>query len=208
MDHYSDTRQKVLKTLNSRPDSGTKKEDITKALYKMIEYIGDDPAREGVAETPKRVVKSWETLYGGYKQKPEDVLITKFASEDYDEMVILKDIEFYSTCEHHMLPFFGKIHIAYIPHGSVVGISKLARLVEVFARRLQIQEKLTTQIANSFMEIVDPLGCGVIVEAKHFCMVTRGVNKQNSVMETCALKGVFSKSDVKQEFFNLIKNGK
>ena len=185
-----------------------KKDEVIRGLYKMIKFIGDDPAREGVAETPKRVVKSWETLYGGYNQKPEDVLVTKFASDDYDDMVILKDIEFFSTCEHHMLPFFGKIHIAYIPHGSVVGISKLARLVEVFARRLQIQEKLTTQIANSFMEIVDPLGCGVIVEAKHFCMVTRGVNKQNSVMETCALKGVFSKSDVKQEFFNLIKNGK
>lgn len=183
------------------------KEEIIKSLYRMIEFIGDDPRRQGVAETPKRVVKSWDTLFGGYSQKPEDVLITKFASGDYDEMVILKNIEFYSTCEHHMLPFFGKVHIAYIPHDSVVGISKLARLVEVFARRLQIQEKMTTEIAESFMEIVAPLGCGVIVEAKHFCMVTRGVNKQNSVMETCALKGVFTKPDVKQEFFNLIKNG-
>ena len=182
-------------------------EEISKTLFRIIEFIGDDPTREGIIETPKRVIKSCDTIFGGYAQDPKDILVTKFASDEYDQMVILKNIEFYSTCEHHMLPFFGKAHIAYIPHEAVVGISKLARLVEVYARRLQIQEKLTNQIADSFMNIVNPLGCGVIMEAKHFCMVTRGVNKQNSVMETCALKGVFTKPDVKQEFFNLIKNG-
>ena len=183
------------------------KEDITRALYKMIEFIGDDPAREGVAETPKRVVKSWDTLYGGYSQTPEEALNTKFNVDDYDEMIVLKDIEFYSTCEHHMLPFFGKAHIAYLPEEKIVGISKLARLVVVFARRLQIQEKLTTQIADSLMEVVKPKGCGVVIEAKHFCMVSRGVNKQNSVMGTSALRGNFYEDDVKQEFFKLINHG-
>ncbi len=183
------------------------KEDITRALYKMIEFIGDDPAREGVAETPKRVVKSWDTLYGGYSQTPAEALNTKFNVDDYDEMIVLKDIEFYSTCEHHMLPFFGKAHIAYLPEEKIVGISKLARLVEVFARRLQIQEKLTTQIADSLMEVVKPKGCGVVIEAKHFCMVSRGVNKQNSVMGTSALRGNFYEDDVKQEFFKLINHG-
>ena len=183
------------------------KEDITRALYKMIEFIGDDPAREGVAETPKRVVKSWDTLFGGYSQTPEEALNTKFNVDDYNEMIVLKDIEFYSTCEHHMLPFFGKAHIAYLPEEKIVGISKLARLVEVFARRLQIQEKLTTQIADSLMEVVKPKGCGVVIEAKHFCMVSRGVNKQNSVMGTSALRGNFYEDDVKQEFFKLINHG-
>ena len=172
----------------------------------LLIHLGENPAREGLLSTPSRVVKSWKTLYGGYAQDPEDVLQTVF-SADYDEMVVLKDIEFYSTCEHHMLPFFGKAHIAYLPEGKVVGISKLARLVEIYARRLQIQERLTTQIANSFMEIVEPLGCGVVIEAKHFCMVCRGVEKQNSVMTTSALLGQFRVNEVKQEFFKLINHG-
>ena len=179
------------------------REDIIRSIYKMIQYIGDDPARQGLEETPKRVVKSWGTIFGGYKQNPEDILKTQFAA-DYDEMVVLKDIEFYSTCEHHMLPFFGKAHVAYLPDGKVVGISKLARLVEIYARRLQIQEKLTTQIAQSIMDILNPIGCGVVMEAKHFCMVCRGVEKQNSNMVTSALKGEFQKDEVKQEFLKLI----
>jgi len=183
-----------------------KEESIT-AIYKMIRLIGDDPAREGVAQTPNRVVKSWETIYGGYRQKAEDVLTAQFNSENYDEMVVLKNIEFFSTCEHHMLPFFGKAHVAYIPNGSIVGISKLARLVEVFARRLQIQERLTTQIADSLMDIIMPIGCGVIIEAKHFCMVSRGINKQNSIMETSTLRGIFKEPDVKQDFLKLINHG-
>ncbi len=182
------------------------KEDITRSIYKMIEYIGDDPAREGVEETPKRVVKSWDTIFGGYKKKPEDILKTQFEA-DYDEMVVLKDIEFYSTCEHHMLPFFGKAHIAYLPEGKVVGISKLARLVELYARRLQIQERLTTQISEAIMQNLKPLGCGVVVEAKHFCMVCRGVEKQNSVMTTSSLQGRFRDKAVRQEFFKLINHG-
>ena len=183
-----------------------KEESIT-TIYEMIRLIGDNPTREGVAQTPKRVVKSWETIYSGYRQKAEDVLTAQFNSENYDEMVVLKNIEFFSTCEHHMLPFFGKAHVAYIPNGSVVGISKLARLVEVFARRLQIQERLTTQIADSLMDIIMPIGCGVVIEAKHFCMVSRGVNKQNSIMETSTLRGIFKEPDVKQEFLKLINHG-
>ena len=183
------------------------KEEATKAVYEMIRLIGDNPGREGVAETPKRVVKSWETIYGGYRQKAEDVLTAQFNSENYDEMVVLKNIEFFSTCEHHMLPFLGKAHVAYIPNGSIVGISKLARLVEVFARRLQIQERLTTQIADSLMDIIMPIGCGVVIEAKHFCMVSRGVNKQNSIMETSTLRGIFKEPDVKQEFLKLFNHG-
>ena len=183
------------------------KEKSITAIYEMIRLIGDNPAREGVAQTPNRVVKSWETIYGGYRQKAEDVLTAQFNSENYDEMVVLKNIEFFSTCEHHMLPFFGKAHVAYIPNGSIVGISKLARLVEVFARRLQIQERLTTQIADSLMDIIMPIGCGVVMEAKHFCMVSRGVNKQNSIMETSTLRGVFKEPDVKQEFLKLINHG-
>ena len=180
-------------------------ESIT-TIYEMIRLIGDNPAREGVAQTPKRVVKSWETIYGGYRQKAKDVLTAQFNSENYDEMVVLKNIEFFSTCEHHMLPFFGKAHVAYIPNGSIVGISKLARLVEVFARRLQIQERLTTQIADSLMDIIMPVGCGVVMEAKHFCMVSRGVNKQNSIMETSTLRGIFKEPDVKQDFLKLINH--
>ena len=183
------------------------KEKTTKAVYEMIRLIGDNPEREGVAQTPKRVVKSWETIYGGYRQKAKDVLTAQFNSENYDEMVVLKNIEFFSTCEHHMLPFYGKAHVAYIPNGSIVGISKLARLVEVFSRRLQIQERLTTQIADSLMDIIMPIGCGVVIEAKHFCMVSRGVNKQNSIMETSTLRGIFKEPDVKQEFLKLINHG-
>ena len=134
-------------------------------------------------------------------------MTAQFNSENYDEMVVLKNIEFFSTCEHHMLPFYGKAHVAYIPNGSIVGISKLARLVEVFSRRLQIQERLTTQIADSLMDIIMPIGCGVVIEAKHFCMVSRGVNKQNSIMETSTLRGIFKEPDVKQEFLKLINHG-
>ena len=173
-----------------------------KLIYDLIKAIGDNPDREGVLDTPKRVIKSWETIFGGYKLTPEEVLTTQF-SETYDEMVICKDIEFYSTCEHHLLPFYGKCHIGYLPNGKIVGLSKMPRLVEVFARRLQVQERLTEQIANSMMEILEPRGVGVIMEAKHHCVVCRGVQKQNSVMITSALKGLFSEFNVKSEFHTL-----
>ncbi len=180
------------------------KESSEEIIKQMIEHLGDDPNREGLLDTPKRVVKSWKTIYGGYNQTPEEVLQTSF-TEECDEMIISKDIEFYSTCEHHMLPFFGKAHIAYIPRTSVVGLSKLSRLLEVYARRLQIQERLTNQIADGLMSVINPLGAGVIIEAKHFCMVCRGVQKKNSTMVTSAIRGLFKSAEVKNEFHKLVK---
>ena len=159
---------------------------------RFLEAIGEDPSRDGLKDTPKRIVKSWKDLYKGYNQDPAEALGTVFENDgNYDEMVVLKDIEFYSTCEHHAQPFFGSVTIAYLPKKKIVGISKLARLVEVYARRLQVQERLNQQIADSIMEILTPLGCGVVIKAKHFCMISRGVQKQNSVMFTSALKGKF-----------------
>lgn len=169
----------------------------------LLTHIGENPNREGLLDTPARVVKSWGALYGGYKQNPEEILGRVFEAGKYDQMVILRDIEMYSTCEHHMLPFFGKAHIAYIPNDKVVGLSKLARLVECFSRRLQIQERLTQQIADALNEHLLPQGTGVIIEAKHFCMISRGINKQNSVMTTSHLTGVFKNPGVKEEFFKL-----
>jgi len=177
----------------------------TENVRRILEFIGDDPKREGLLETPDRVVKSWGRLYGGYHKKVEDVLKV-FKDDSSDEMVILKNIEFYSTCEHHMQPFFGVAHIAYIPNGKVIGISKLARILEIFARRLQIQERLTSQISEALMEHLEPLGAACMIEAKHFCMVARGVEKQSSVMVTSSLLGDF-KTDpaTRQEFLSLIK---
>ena len=188
------------------------KEERTEAEYiiedsvrDIMKYIGEDVTRDGLIETPKRVRKSWDRLYGGYKQKPEDVLKTTFENEEkYSQMVVLKDIEFYSMCEHHMLPFFGKVKIAYIPNGRIVGISKLARLVEVYARRMQVQERLTNQIAKAIQKHLKPKGVGVVIEAKHLCMVARGVEKQNSSMVTsCLLGEMLTKEKVRQEFLSL-----
>lgn len=187
-----------METINT--DAKIIEDKITDILY----YIGDDPNREGLQETPERMVRSWGKLFGGYKQSVEDV-ITTFES-DSNEMVVLRDIEFYSTCEHHFLPFFGKIHIGYIPDGKVIGISKLARIVEIFARRLQIQERLVTQIADSIDEHLEPLGVMVIAEAQHLCMTARGVNKQNSIMVTSAIRNAFKNEEVRSEFLRLVKN--
>lgn len=170
----------------------------------VIHAIGEDPKREGLVDTPSRVVKSWSTLFGGYKMDPKEILERRFSSEKYDQMIVLRDIEMYSTCEHHMLPFYGKAHIAYIPNGHVVGLSKLARLVECFARRMQIQEKLTQQIADAMVEHTGARGVGVMIEAQHMCMVARGVQKQNSVMVTSAIRGVFKDDPgVRDEFLRL-----
>ena len=177
---------------------------IEDEIRTILNYIGDDPDREGLRDTPKRVVKSWQKLYGGYYQKPEDVLKTVFNDGACDEMVILRNCEFYSTCEHHMLPFFGKAHIGYLPSGSVVGVSKLARLIEVYSRRLQIQEQLTTQIADSITKVLEAKGVMVILEAQHFCMTSRGVEKQESIMVTSAIRGHFKQTEVRAEFLSLI----
>ena len=174
-------------------------------LEKILKAIGDDPSREGLIGTPEMIERSWEKLYGGYKQNAKDVLKTTFTEGSCDEMVILKNIEFYSTCEHHMLPFFGSIHIGYIPNKKVVGISKLARLVECFARRLQIQERLVTQIADSIEKELEALGVYVIAEAQHFCMTARGVEKQKSKMVTAAIRGEFKNTAARNEFLQLVK---
>ncbi len=174
------------------------------AVVRLIEYIGDDPTREGLLETPQRVIKSYHELYGGYRVDPASVLKV-FEDDACDEMVTVRDIEFFSTCEHHMLPFFGKAHIAYIPNGRVVGVSKLVRLLEVFSRRLQIQERLCEQVTKALDEYLSPKGSACVLEAKHLCMTCRGVNKQNSVMVTSSLTGVFKEGLARHEFLSMVR---
>lgn len=179
------------------------------AVTRLIEMIGEDPNREGLLETPKRVIKSYETLFSGYKQKPEDIIKT-FDADGYDQLVLLKDIEIYSMCEHHILPFVGKAHIAYIPDKKVIGISKLARIADMFARRLQIQERLADNITSTLMKHLKPLGAACVIEAQHLCMRMRGVGKQNSMMVTSSLKGIFLDDNdngraARKEFMGLIR---
>lgn len=176
-------------------------EDRLKAAAKaLLESIGDDPNREGLKDTPDRFAAACKKLYSGYDKKPEDIL-TVFDDEKYDEMIVVKNIEFYSMCEHHMIPFFGKAHIGYIPNGKIIGLSKIPRMVEIFSRRLQNQERLTSQIANSLNDLLKPKGVGVILEAKHLCMMARGVEKQNSVVTTSAVTGIFkSNMNTRSEF--------
>lgn len=172
----------------------------------LLIKIGENPDREGLIKTPERVQKSYEYLCSGYHQNPKDILNEAIFNTDNNEMVLVKDIDFYSLCEHHLLPFFGKVHIAYIPNGKVVGLSKLPRLVEVFARRLQIQEQLCEQISNSLYEILKPKGVAVIIEAEHLCMQMRGIQKVNSKTITSSLKGIFlSDERTRKEFYSLIK---
>lgn len=179
------------------------------ALRAIFEYLGEKPDREGLARTPDRVLRSWDRLFGGYLQEPKDIF-TFFEEDDVvpvDQIILLKDIEFYSTCEHHFLPFVGKAHVAYMPKGKVVGISKLARVVEIFARRLQIQERIGNQVTSALMEYLDPQGAACIIEAKHFCMTSRGVEKQNSVMVTSSLKGCFlANQKTREELLSLINH--
>lgn len=173
-------------------------------IRRLLEFTGDDVNREGLIETPKRVLKAFSKIFGGYDKDPKDVMKT-FTEGACDNMVLLKDIELYSTCEHHMLPFFGRCHIAYIPNGKVIGVSKLARLMEIFARRLQIQERIGQQITEALQQYLEPLGAACIIEAQHFCMTSRGVEKQNSVMVTSSLTGEFAKPEVRQELLSLIR---
>lgn len=168
-----------------------------------MQYIGEDPNREGLLDTPARVVRAMHEIYNGYQADPESVFKI-FEDGACDEMVILQDVEFYSTCEHHMLPFFGKAHIAYIPNGKVIGVSKLARLLEVYSRRLQIQERLCQQITKALDDHLQPRGSACVLEAQHFCMTCRGVAKQNSKMKTSSLTGVFREIAVRQEFLSMI----
>jgi GTP cyclohydrolase I len=177
-------------------------------ISEILRQIGEDPDREGLIKTPYRVSKAWRFLTQGYAQDVNDVLNGAIFEEHYNEMVIVKDIDFYSLCEHHMLPFFGKCHIAYIPDGKIVGLSKLPRIVEVFARRLQVQERMTQQIAEALQNALDPLGVAVVCEGKHMCMMMRGVQKQNSVATTSEMLGAFeANSKTREEFLRLINTG-
>lgn len=185
-------------------------EECTKSLssnYKeVIVNLGEDPSREGLLKTPERVAKAMQFLTQGYDQNPQEILKSAMFSEKYDEMVIVKDIEVYSLCEHHMLPFFGKCHIAYIPNGHIVGLSKFPRMVDAFSRRLQVQERLTDQIRDCLDETLNPQGVAVCIEAQHLCMQMRGVQKQNSITTTSAFSGAFMEEDItRQEFMSLVK---
>jgi GTP cyclohydrolase IA len=184
-------------------------ETIADLVRKMLILIGEDPNREGLRRTPERFEKAFRYLTSGYRQDPEKLLNGAMFSVCYDNMVVVKDIELYSLCEHHLLPFFGKCHVAYIPNKKVVGLSKIARLVNMYARRLQIQERLTSQIAKAIEEKLSPEGVGVVVEARHLCMVMRGVEKQHSAAMTSAMLGAFRENkQTRDEFLSLINHGK
>jgi len=176
-------------------------------IRELLKEIGEDPNREGLEKTPARVAKAWEYLTSGYRQNVDDVLNEALFTEEYDEMVVVKDIDLYSMCEHHLLPFFGKCHIAYMPSKKIVGLSKLPRLVEMFSRRLQVQERLTTQIAQTLQEVLQPRGVAVVIEALHMCMLMRGVEKQNSKAVTSAMLGQFrDRPETRAEFMELIRS--
>lgn len=184
----------------------SKHPEIEKAVRMLIKSIGEDISRDGLAKTPERVARSLEKMLDGYGKDPKK-LLTTFEEKDYDEMIVVKDIEFYSMCEHHVLPFFGKAHIGYIPKGRVIGLSKIPRLVEIFSRRLQNQERLTVEIAKAFDELIAPKGVGVVLEGKHLCMMARGVEKQGSRVVTSAMRGLFKRElNTRNEFLRLIQS--
>jgi GTP cyclohydrolase I len=178
----------------------------TQEMYReILSRLGEDPNRDGLQATPERVEKAMTYLTKGYDQDPAKVLHGAMFDVDYDEMVIVKDVEMFSLCEHHMLPFFGKVHVAYIPNGKVIGLSKIPRLVEVFARRLQVQERLTRQVADAIQDAIQPQGVGVVIEARHLCMMMRGVEKQHSSTVTSAMVGCFRQKETRSEFLSLVR---
>jgi GTP cyclohydrolase I len=187
-DHYDESLTQLLKD----------------GYHEMLSSLGEDVSREGILKTPERAAKAMQFLTQGYKQDAAAILRSAMFKEDYSEMVIVKDIELYSLCEHHMLPFFGKAHIAYIPNGHIVGLSKIPRVVDVFARRLQVQERLTLEVRDVIQETLQPLGVAIVIEAQHLCMMMRGVQKQNSVTTTSAFTGEFRNEETRSEFLRLI----
>lgn len=180
-------------------------EKLSDHYRKIIELLGEDPDREGLKQTPARLAKSMQFMLQGYEQNPEEILRSAMFKEDYRQMVIVKDIEIYSLCEHHMLPFIGKAHIGYIPNGYITGLSKIARVVDAYARRLQVQERLTTQIKDCIQQTLNPLGVAVVIEAQHFCMAMRGVQKQHSTTTTSDFTGAFERVATREEFIRLIR---
>jgi len=185
----------------------SKEQEISPLIHEILVRLGEDPARDGLSRTPERVDKALRFLTSGYQMDPEKILNGALYDVKYDEMVVVKDIEFFSLCEHHMLPFYGKMHVAYLPDKKVIGLSKIPRIVDMFARRLQIQERLTQEVANTLQEAVRPLGVGVICEARHFCMMMRGVEKQHSGAMTSAMLGAFrDRKDTRDEFLSLVNH--
>ncbi len=179
-------------------------ESISQHITEIITTLGEDPQREGLLKTPERVAKAYQFLTHGYNLDPDEILKQALFDEDYSEMIVVKDIEVYSLCEHHMLPFFGKAHVAYIPNGKIVGLSKIPRVVDVFANRLQVQERLTLQIRDAIQRVLNPLGVAVVIEARHLCMMMRGAEKQNSLTTTSGMSGEFHKEATRIEFMRLI----
>ncbi len=174
-------------------------------IKKMLELLGEDLSREGLIKTPSRVAKAWELFMSGHHIDAKEVLLNAIFKEKYNEMVVVKDIDFFSMCEHHLLPFYGKAHVAYIPDGKIIGLSKIPRLIEVYSRRLQVQERMTQEIADALFEILEPDGVGVVIEARHLCMMMRGVEKQNSVATTSAMLGSFREDEkTRNEFLKII----
>jgi len=188
-------------------ESQERNPELERLIREVLKEIGENPDREGLEKTPERVAKAYRYLTSGYRQEASDVLNGALFTEEYDEMVVVKDIDFYSVCEHHVLPFFGKCHVAYMPSKKIVGLSKIARLVEMYSRRLQVQERLTTQIAQTINEVLQPRGVAVVMEALHMCMLMRGVEKQNSKAVTSAMLGAFRENaETRAEFMELIKS--
>jgi GTP cyclohydrolase I len=186
------------------PFDDEKTAKIAEHYQQIIELLGEDANREGLLKTPERVSKAMQFLMQGYEQDPEEILRSAMFTENYRQMVIVKDIDFYSMCEHHMLPFFGKAHVAYIPNKQITGLSKIARIVELYARRMQVQERMTTQIKECIQKTLNPMGVMVIIEAQHLCMQMRGVQKQHSITTTSDFTGVFEQAKTREEFMNLI----
>jgi len=187
-------------------DNDVLKNVSTEEIYReILRRVGEDPSRDGLLRTPERVEKTLAYLTKGYQEDPQQLLRGALFDVDYDEMVIVKDVEMFSLCEHHMLPFFGKVHVAYIPNGKVMGLSKIARLVEIFARRLQVQERMTRQIADAIQDAIAPQGVGVVIEARHLCMMMRGIEKQNSSTVTSAMVGCFQQKETRSEFLSLVR---
>ena len=180
-------------------------QEIGQRVHTILEEVGENPERDGLKRTPERVGKAFQFLTKGYHEDPEAILRSALFEEDYRQMVVVKNIEFYSLCEHHLLPFFGKAHVAYIPNGKITGLSKVARVVDVFARRLQVQERMTTQIKDCIQQTLNPLGVMVVVEAEHMCMQMRGVQKQHSMTTTSDFTGAFNRAETREEFLRLIR---
>jgi GTP cyclohydrolase I len=196
---------KSVSGLQDAPEIGLEGFSTQELYRELLGRFHEDPNRDGLLSTPSRVEKSMNFLTGGYTMNPTQILRGALFDVDYDEMVIVKDVEMYSLCEHHMLPFFGRVHVAYIPNGKVIGLSKIPRLIEVFARRLQVQERVTRQIADAIQEAIEPRGVGVVIEARHMCMMMRGVEKQQSTTVTSAMVGCFRDQPTRTEFLSLVR---